>query len=58
MADNLLEVGPSNAKRAKLNSPALSVSASDSTGKSFKSVDPLAILHTLSQSKQTLVVPL
>lgn len=33
MADNVLESGPPSAKRPKLSSPALSVSASDGNGK-------------------------
>lgn len=32
MADNVLESGPPSAKRPKLSSPALSVSASDGNG--------------------------
>lgn len=33
MADNVLDSGPPSAKRPKLSSPALSVSASDGNGK-------------------------
>ena len=35
MADNVLDSGPPSAKRPKLSSPALSVSASDGNGKYF-----------------------
>lgn len=41
MADNVLESGPPSAKRPKLSSPALSVSASDGNGKYTACIDKL-----------------
>lgn len=50
MADNVLESGPPSAKRPKLSSPALSVSASDGNGKYTACITYLVIKHKLASS--------
>lgn len=46
MADNVLESGPPSAKRPKLSSPALSVSASDGNGKYIACITQQEIKQT------------
>lgn len=50
MADNVLESGPPSAKRPKLSSPALSVSASDGNGKYIACITYLEIKHRLTST--------
>lgn len=48
MADNVLESGPPSAKRPKLSSPALSVSASDGNGKYRHALTYLQIKYKIA----------
>lgn len=47
MADNVLDSGAPSAKRPKLSSPALSVSASDGNGKYFNAFIILSYIKLL-----------
>lgn len=55
MADNVLESGPPSAKRPKLSSPALSVSASDGNGKYISYIIYREIINKLTLSNGVIV---
>lgn len=56
MADNVLESGPPSAKRPKLSSPALSVSASDGNGKYIACITSLELKHEPAPTVCVLII--